>query len=349
MAVLGIESIIYCVDDISRSVDFFEDFGLRLFQRDQRRARFKLPDSANVVVQSQARDAIPGSGVTGPGVHEVIWGVDCQEHLDQLVAQVESDRPVRRDPDGTAHFVIEGGIPMGLRLWPTYRMPDTSVDPVNSPGNINRMNTHRKWIARAVPKRVMHVVYMVPEPETCMKFMRDRLDFRLTDVQRGLGMYMRCDGSNDHHTIFFFNSRSPMAGATGDTRFHHANFHVTDLDEIMVGKLHLERRGWAASPAGLGRHRIGSALFCYFPCPAGGEAEYGADQDQLDDGWVPRNWDGLFGYLHWAHNSPPFWIEGPNWDVTFHPDNISRPGEIRPRVYNEPATAAAAATLPGKD
>jgi len=331
MAVLGIETLVYCVEDITRSVDFFEDFGLRIFERIAGKARFKLPDSANVLIQSLAEQAIPGSKILGSGVHEVIWGVDCTEHLEQLAARVGADREIRRDADGTVHFIIDGGIAMGLRLWPTYRMPETAVDPVNSPGNINRMNMHRKWIARAAPKRLMHVVFLVPDPELCMKFMRDRLDFRLTDVQRGLGMYMRCDGSSDHHTLFFFNSRSAMAGATGETRFHHANYHVTDLDEIMAGKLHMERRGWPSSPGGLGRHRIGSSLFCYFPCPAGGEAEYGADQDQLDDGWVPRNWDGLFGYLNWVHDSPPYWIEGPTWEVSFEDSTVDHPGDIQPR------------------
>jgi catechol 2,3-dioxygenase-like lactoylglutathione lyase family enzyme len=334
MSVLGIETVVYCVDDVGVCTDFFEDFGLGLLHRDANSARFKLPDSSNVVIRSIAEDPVPGSQVKGVGVHEVIWGVDSQEHLDRIVARVAADREVRRDGDGAVRFVADGGIAMGVRLWPTFRMPQTSVDPVNSPGNVKRMNTHRKWIARAHPKRMMHIVYVVPDHETCARFLRERLDFRLSDEQQGVGAYLRCDGASDHHNALFFNSHGPLAGGHGETRFHHVNFHVTDLDEMMVGKNYMERRGWAKSHWGLGRHRISSALFCYLPCPAGGEAEYGADSDQLDDSWVPRDWNALFGIAQWMHDMPAFWAEGHDWEITFANGVVAQRGEIAPRAYN---------------
>ena len=337
MAILGLESVTYCVDDLDRSTDFFEDFGLSLFERTQRHIRFKLPDTSNVILRNLKSDPVPGSLIDGIGVHEVVWGVDCREHLDKLIAAVEADREIRRDNDGTAHFIADGGLPMALRLWPTYRMPLTSTDPVNTPGNTGRMNVHRKWIARANPKRMMHVVYMVPDTALCRDFMIERLDFRLTDEQRGAGSYLRCDGANDHHNIFFFDSSGPMAGMHGQTRFHHVNYHVIDLDEIMVGRNYMERRGWAKSTWGLGRHRIGSALFHYFPCPAGGEAEYGADGDQLDDGWIPRDWDALFGFGQWMHDVPEFWSQGADWDVSFAETARPRRGDIGRHSYDEAA------------
>jgi len=337
MAILGIETIVYCVDDVSKSVDYFEDFGLRVFSRDEKQTRFQLPDNSNVIVRSIAEFPVAGSEIKGIGVHEVIWGVDNEDHFDQLIARIAVDRAVQRDQDGTVHFTADGGIAMGLRLWPSYRMPLTSVDPVNSPGNTNRLNTHRKWIARAIPKRMMHVVYMVPDDELCMVFMRDRLDFRLSDAQRGVGVYLRCDGTTDHHNIFFFNSTSQMSGAHGELRFHHVNYLVTDLDEVMVGKAYMERRGWTKSIWGLGRHRIGSALFFYLPCPAGGEAEYGADGDQLDDNWVPRDWDAFFGFAHWVHDMPEFWKPGSEWTVAFLEQGDLHRGGVTCRDYNQPA------------
>ena len=104
----------------------------------------------------------------------------------------------------------------------------------------------------------------------------------------------------------------------GKHRFHHANFAVEDIDEIMVGANHMVRQGWDASHFGLGRHRIDSALFYYIPCPAGGEAEYGADSDYVDDIWVPREWiEPLFAYSHFVHNLPPFLRKPPAWDFRY--------------------------------
>ena len=33
--------------------------------------------------------------------------------------------------------------------------------------------------------------------------------------------------------------------------------------------------------------------------PAGGQTEYSADSDYLDDHWKPRLWDQAFGQHHW--------------------------------------------------
>lgn len=334
MAILGIESVVYCVDDLDKSIDFFEDFGLRLKRRSAQTAHFTMPDGSNVFLQPLKSHPIPGSEIVGIGVHEVVWGVDCEEHLEELVERVGIDRAVRRDPDGTAHFIADGGIPMALRVWRRHRVVRTAVDPINSPGNINRMNVHRKWIDRCVPKRMMHVVFFVADPEGCATFARERLEFRVSDTQRGFGFYMRCDGATDHHNIFFYNAMTPFAPVRGKTAFSHVNYVVTDLDELMVGRNYMTRRGWTRSTWGLGRHRIGSALFHYLPCPAGGEAEYGADGDQLDDNWVPRDFDGMFGFGHWMHDIPEFWKDGHDWSVSFAEGGVNNRGDVKPRPYN---------------
>ena len=104
----------------------------------------------------------------------------------------------------------------------------------------------------------------------------------------------------------------------GTLRFHHANFGVEDIDEIMVGANHMVRKGWPPSHQGLGRHRIDSALFYYLPCPAGGEAEYGADADAVDDSWIPRHWTNpLFAYAHFVSNLPPCLLDEPSWDFRY--------------------------------
>lgn len=328
MAIIGIERLIYCVDDPALTVRFFEDFGLSIYNRTDDSCRFDLPDNSRIYIQDRARSPVPGSQINGQGVHEIVWGTDSLAHLEKLVGLISMDRDVRRGDDGIVHFVADGGLAMGLRYWPEKRLVQASTDPVNSPGHVNRMNVHRRWITRARPKSLSHVVFISPNYEATFAFMRDRLGFRLSDLQRGLGLYFRCDGTNDHHNMFLLNANSGFPGTDGTLRFHHVNFTVTDLDEIMAGKNYMERKGWARSVWGLGRHRIASALFLYLPCPGGGEAEYGADSDALDASWIPRDFSPAFGLAHWMHDMPEWWLESPEWDVTFGEPNVLAKGAV---------------------
>lgn len=324
MAIIGIERVQYRVEDLSLCTRYFEDYGLRLHDRTDAEARFELPDNSAVILR-HISDPIPGSQLVGQGIHEVVWGVDTEAHLAKLVARVAQDREVRVDEEGVYHFIADGGLCMGLRHWHEKRAVVTSTDPVNSPGNINRINAHRRWVVRARPRSMSHVVFILPQYEECFAFLNERLGFTLSDRQRGMGLYVRAPGTVDHHNIFLLNANGGVPGVDGTMRFHHINFTVTDLDEIMAGKNYMERRGWAKSIWGLGRHRIASALFCYLPFPGGGEVEYGADSDALTDDWVPRDFDRNFGFAQWVHDIPEFWIGGPTWDVEFNP--LDAPGK----------------------
>lgn len=327
MTILGIETLVYGVGDVQECGRFFDDFGLVCDggNRDDL-IRFTLPAGSHVVIKHRDDPSLPASPMEGDGVREVIWGVRDQPSLDGLRQSLESDREVAIDEDGTLHFATDFGIAMGLRLWAPIPVV-TAPDPLNSPGRINRLNQHRKWRERARPKVISHVVFTSPDYQSGFEFMRDRLGFRLTDLQRGFGNYMRAPGSNHHHNLLLLNSNAPGPGMDSKLRFHHANFGVEDIDEIMTGANYMQRKGWETAHLGLGRHRIDSALFYYIPCPAGGEAEYGADADFVDDNWVPRDWiNPLFGFAHYVHNLPPFLMEEPDWNFRYMTENYS-PGQ----------------------
>ncbi len=323
MAINGIDTLVYGVGDVAESARFFEDFGL---VRDAGApagdavATFLLPEGSRVVVRHRDDPALPPTDMVGDGVREVIWGTESIAARDALAAGLARDRKVEVDARGVACFVADFGVAMGLRAF--ERKPVVSApDPLNSPGRINRLNQHRKWRLRARPKIIAHVVFAVPDYEAGAAFMRERLGFRLSDSQRGFGKYLRADGTNAHHSLLLLNANAPVPDMDGKLRFHHANFGVEDIDEIMVGANYMVRRGWPASHFGLGRHRIDSALFYYIPSPAGGEVEYGADGDAVDDGWVPRDWiNPLFGYAHFVSNLPPFLADEPSWDFRYLTD-----------------------------
>jgi len=322
VAIQGIETLTYGVSDVATSQRFFEDFGLVLETSSQIEAVFRLPEGSSVVLRSFDDPALPTSPIAGQGVREIIWGVDDEAALERVVAGLSADRTVRRDADGTAHFATEFGVPMGLRVF-RKRAILYAPEPSNAPGHIRRLNQHRRWRQRAYPKVISHVVFAVPDFEQGTAFMRQRLGFKLSDEQVGFGMYLRADGSHNHHNLLLLNANAPLPDMDGKLRFHHANFAVEDLDEMMVGANHMTRRGWEPSHFGLGRHRVDSALFYYLPCPAGGEAEYGADSDCVDDAWVPRRWpEPLFAYAHFVHNLPPFLRKPPSWRIEYTTEEV---------------------------
>lgn len=321
LAIVGIESLVYGVEDFAKSVAFFEDFGLPMVKCTDgdsvSYARFRVAGGASVHVRKLDDPWFLKSDQVGVGVRECIWGVDSQETLNELVDDLRRDHNLSVEADGTVRFVTAFGQALGLKVWsktPVY----SASSPVNTHGNINRVNETRKWIKRAIPKTINHVVWSFPDVNEALDFYRGRLNFRISEIQLGSGVYIRADGAGDHHNVFLADANNKTLGFDGKIQFHHANFGVEDIDEIMVGKNYMERREWPKSSWGLGRHRLSSGAFLYLPCPAGGAAEYGADIDYLDDRWVPRIWDQLFGFVIYLHDMPEFLKEQElEWNVGF--------------------------------
>ena len=318
MSIIGIESLVYGVEekDFADSVRFFEDFGLPLLKLSEDVATFRLPEGSHVCIRKLDDPWFLPSKQLGTGVRECIWGVESQASFDDLLADLRRDHEVQVDPDGTARFVTAFGQAVGLKVW--RKLPvHTAPTPFNSPGNINRVNQMRKWIRRAIPTNIHHVVWAFPDVNQVLDFYRDRLGFRLTEVQIGAGVYVRASGAPDHHNIFIADASNQALGFDGSISFHHANYGVEDIDELMIGKNYMERRGWPRSSWGMGRHRISSGAFLYLKCPAGGEAEYGADIDAVDDRWVPHVWEARFGSNIFIHDLPVFLQEEVQWDVRY--------------------------------
>lgn len=330
MPVNGIETLVYGVNNVDECVRFFDDFGLDLKRHEGGRALFRLNEGSNVELRHIDDPSLPKTALSGTGVRETIWGVDTEESLEELVKGLETDREVTRDADGTAHFSSDCGLALGLRVFNKKRVV-YGPDPINASGVVGRLNVSRKWKTRARPKTITHVVFTVDDFVKTYRFFEERLNFRLSEYQIKFGIYMRCDGTNDHHNIFFLDKNA--GSAPGDVRFHHANFGVEDIDELMIGTNHMIRRGWSTGTLGQGRHRIASALFSYFKCPTGGEAEYGADSDYLDDNYVPREWNALFGAQIWMTEQPE-WVK--NAQIEWHsrhmvegmPENIRTKSDL---------------------
>jgi catechol 2,3-dioxygenase-like lactoylglutathione lyase family enzyme len=290
------------VTDVATSVRFFEDFGLVAERRDDRGADFRLREGSSVLVRASDDPALPPPFAAGPGPRELIWGVDGERALDAVAAELGKDREVRRDPTGTLHTIDDAGIPIGFRVY-HRRQPEDPMQSENGLATIKRWNQLRKWYEHARPQVMHHVVFFTADVDKAVAFYVKRLDFRVTDMIRHAGVFMRCDGRHDHHNLFFVRAK--------ETRFNHVAFGVENIDELMTGVNELQRKGWT-SREGLGRHRATSIIFYYVDCPAGGTCEYAADSDYLTDAWEPRLWDPGFANHHWlgqwdAKHAAPEW------------------------------------------
>jgi catechol 2,3-dioxygenase-like lactoylglutathione lyase family enzyme len=296
MSLLGVESLVYGVDDVDRCSRFYDDFGLVLDERTPDHARFRLPEGSSVSLNRKDDPLLPPPIFDGPGPREVIWGVDSRRALDALADDLSHDRSVVSGADGTARCHDDSGLPIGFRVFERRQLPDAAIPGENSLSRVARWNRHRAWYERARPKQINHVVFGVPDVDQAVEFYTRRLGFRVTDIMRGFGMFMRCDGRHDHHNLFLMQLPRLV--------FSHVSFGVETIDELMVGANDMQRKGWT-SEVGLGRHRISSLIFYYLNSPCGGQVEYSADSDYLNDDWTPRLWNMEFGHYHWLAVIPP--------------------------------------------
>jgi catechol 2,3-dioxygenase-like lactoylglutathione lyase family enzyme len=254
--------------------------------------------------------ALPQSFGSGNGIRQIIWGVDSQHSLEIIETELRSNRQVRKDSDGRIFCLDDAGLSIGFSVFDRKALP-FEAELTNTPNKAMRWNKNRKWFSRATPQLIHHVVFACPEHKKAARFYRDRLKFRVTDVLRDRGIFLRADGRSDHHNIFWLKSDRP--------RFVHISFGVQNFDELVAGANHMQRSGWV-SKLGVGRHRLSSTIFFYLDNPSGGEAEYSADTDCLDDSWRPRVWDPIFANYYWVAQLPDSLMQVRQDDVAFLSD-----------------------------
>ena len=324
--IAGIRRLVFHVDDVAWCERFFVDYGLALQSSSEKRSSLIAFDGSEVLLlDKKSVTVMPGAKQTGIGVHECVWYVQDVSALQRIRKSLEIDHQIATDEEGILHFVTPFGQLIGIQVW-SPRSVYGAPSPSNTPGSIGRLNQPRKWLTRPLPKRIHHCVWTFPDVQEALDYYRDRLGFRVTDVQKGFGVYIRAPGAYEHHSVFLADANAKMPGFDGSLKFHHANFELEDIDEIMVGKNWLDRKGYDFSGNwGLGRHRLTSAAFLYLNVPQlGGDMEYGADCDCVDDGWKPRVWDGAFGTAIYMHELPYWMMDEPNWGVSFARDDQLR-------------------------
>lgn len=298
MPITRVESLVYGVADVAAGIRYFEDWGLEAAEQGKNGAVFNTPVGQTIHVRPIGDPSLPpapdGDRST---LRQAVWGVETDDDLQAIGAELSKDRDVTPAAGGTLSAVDESGFGLGFAVSQPVAV-DVEPPRVNLNENSQRLNKFVEALPRARPLRLGHVVYYIAKDgaDRAVSFYLDRLGFRLSDSTVGRGDFMRCAGSRDHHNLFLLQR-------DGGPAFNHAAFEVRDFDEIMMGGASMKARGWEPETTP-GRHILGSNLYWYFRNPCGGNTEYFADMDCMDDDWEPRIWETSPGFSLWSIDDP---------------------------------------------
>jgi catechol 2,3-dioxygenase-like lactoylglutathione lyase family enzyme len=283
MSIIGLDEVTLTADDLEAGKRFLRDFGLQEVETGAHGATFHARDGTGLRLRKAGDRSLPAARGSGANFHEAIWGVRDKPALEEIGARLGTDREVKRGPDGVLRTTDGDGNAIAFQV--SQRRPfEAEPSLVNVPGRAPARAANRTadYASPIRPCTFSHLVLWSADVKRSEAFYTERLGFRVTDRFTGAGVFMRAPGNADHHNLFFI--RRPEMPTAG---LNHIAFHVRDATEVMLGGMALVKKGWQTA-WGPGRHIFGSNHFWYFKSPFGGNLEYDADMDVVDDSWQPR-------------------------------------------------------------
>lgn len=282
MNIIGLDALIFGVDDIQACTDCLRDYGLQPVDLNDQGGRFEALDGTAIIIRRADDASLPAAIGPAPSIRETVYGVACAADLDAIADELGRDRQVTRDANGALHSVDDMGFAIAFQV-SVRREFSAPADLSNAPGHAPQRPLNQPGITLdmpAVPRTLSHVVYFVPDVAKAEAFYQ-RLGFVTTDTFIGAGPFMRPAGSDDHHCLFMIQTPPHMKGC------EHFTFHMGSGTEVLLAGRRFEQKGWT-SFWGPGRHLFGSNWFWYFNSPLGCHIEYDADMDKHDSEWEAR-------------------------------------------------------------
>src|SRR5262245_4341778 len=100
MSIRGVDRVFLGVEEMDAAQQFLRDFGLTEREKGRHGAVFEALDGTNLVVRGANDHSLPMAVGAATNAREIIWGVDSQEALQALGAELSKDRQVALGPDG---------------------------------------------------------------------------------------------------------------------------------------------------------------------------------------------------------------------------------------------------------
>lgn len=279
----GIEAVTYGVANMEKARKFFADWGLKKVKSGKTATVFATLDGSQVTLRPRGDKSLPKAIQPGSTLREIVWGVKTKAELNALTKRIAEDREVTTGKDGVVRTIDPLGLSVGFCVSKRRKLK-VDATTMNAPSSYTRVDEVAPRYDRARPIKIGHAVFAVPNLKEMETFYSKVVGFHISDrYEKGYAVFFRCSAEGDHHNFFLMNS------PTGKPGLNHVAFAVKDIHEVFGGGLHIAKQGWKTA-VGPGRHPISSAYFWYFENPAGGAAEYFADEDHLTPNWKPKTY-----------------------------------------------------------
>ena len=217
MSIRGVDRVILGVEEMDAAQRFLRDFGLTEREKGQRGAVFEALDGTDLVLRGANAVGAPTNA------REIIWGVDSQQTLQAVGAELSKDRQVAMGSDGILRSRDDTGYAVAFQVTARHGY-DASQPQLNAAGTSpQRVNRRVDFNAQHKARSLGHIVLYVPDLIAARDFYTKRLGFRITDAYRDRSCFLRADGSTDHHNLFLIQNPKITDG------LHHIKFNFEDL------------------------------------------------------------------------------------------------------------------------
>lgn len=265
--------------DINQAIEFFEDFGLTLDVKQDKKAYLRsIENASHAVILEESHQEYSIIGFT----------VSNYLELEKLAQKTQLPIHTRQDPLGGFYVslldpdnnIIEVNCDLRVLSKTAHYQPAVQA---NTPTQKPRLNNIvRPNLAPPPIARLGHTVMGVNKIKESIHWYQDTLGFIVSDFQMLEGhalptvAFLRCDKGltpSDHHTL--------AIGSAVAIGHEHTAFEVTDIDLIAMGQKWLKSKNYHHS-WGIGRHILGSQIFDYWRDPWGFQFEHYCDGDLFD-------------------------------------------------------------------
>ena len=289
----GIEKIVHGVEDLTKCMQFYDDWGLAKISFDEKSALYKTMDGSEVLLCHKNDPELPPAIEEGSTIRHVVWGVKDRDSLTEVKNKILGCETYS-EFDGNPACIDPNGLSTSFRI--TQRQAvDIKVISMNTCDKPDaRCDLRSKVYDKAEPIKIGHVVFFVADLNRTEKFYTDTLGFSVSDRYPGAGSFLRCATPGGHHSLFILETPDKKVG------LNHVAYTVRDIHEVFGGGLQVDRCGWKTQ-IGPGRHPVSSAYFWYVENPAGGLAEYFTDEDYCTANWEVRDFQrSNEAFTEWA-------------------------------------------------